>query len=98
MSDTKTVVVLQRELQAAEAERLRLVGELDAMRERAEAAEARLASISGATREELVAAEQAKRADLLAALKGVLHAHVPRNCHCPACVLGRAAIAKAEQT
>lgn len=34
--------------------------------------------------------------DLLVALKGVLHAHVPRNCHCPACVLGRAAIAKAE--
>jgi len=36
--------------------------------------------------------------DLLAALKGILHTHVSSDCrcHCPACVLGRAAIAKAE--
>jgi len=38
MSDAKTVAVLQRELQAAEVERLRLVGELDTMRDGLKAA------------------------------------------------------------
>ena len=43
--------------------------EMEAMRERAEKAEAQLASITGVTRLELVAAERAKRDGLLAALE-----------------------------
>lgn len=61
--DVKAVVV---KLRAAHDKRN---AEFEAMRERAEQAEARVASISGVTREELVAAERAKRADLLKALK-----------------------------
>lgn len=43
--------------------------EMEAMRERAEKAEAQLASITGVTRLELVAAERAKREPLVALLK-----------------------------
>jgi hypothetical protein len=69
MADAKLIAAMQRQLADAEAERLRLVGELEAVRERAEKAEAQLASVSGVTRLELVAAERAKQAGLLAALK-----------------------------
>jgi len=69
MSDTKAIAALQRQAAEAEVERLRLVGELEDMRERAEKAEAQLASITGVTRLELVAAERAKRDGLLAAFK-----------------------------
>ena len=62
------VAALQRQAAEAEVERLRLVGELEEMRERAERAEARLADISGMERQELVAREENKRLDLLAAL------------------------------
>ncbi len=69
MSDAKVIAAMQRQAAEAEVERLRLVGELDAMRERAEKAEAQLASVSGVTRLELVAAERAKWDGLLAALR-----------------------------
>ena len=46
--------------------------EMEAMRERAEKAEAQLASITGVTRLELVAAERAKRDGLLAACKALV--------------------------
>lgn len=57
MSD-QAITALQRNLAASEVERLRLVGELEEMRIRAEQAEARIASVSGMTREQLVAAER----------------------------------------
>jgi hypothetical protein len=69
MSDAKLVAAIQRQLADAEVERLRLVGELEDMRLRAVRAESMLASVSGVTRLELVAAERAKRDGLLAALK-----------------------------
>lgn len=59
MSDAK-VAAMQRHAAEAEVERLRLVGELEEMRVRAEKAEAQLASITGVTRLELVAAEWAR--------------------------------------
>lgn len=69
MSDAKVVAAMQRQAAEAEVERLRLVGEIDAMRERAARAEAQIASITGVTRLELVAAERAKREPLVALLK-----------------------------
>jgi uncharacterized protein YfcZ (UPF0381/DUF406 family) len=59
MSDAKAVAAMQRQLADAEVERLRLVGELEDMRLRAVQAESMLASVSGVTRLELVAAERA---------------------------------------
>lgn len=53
MSERQTVGALQRSVQELEAERLRLVDVVDTWRERAERAEARLASITGMQREEL---------------------------------------------
>lgn len=69
MSDAKLVAAMQRQLADAEVERLRLVGELEAMRLRAVQSESMLASVSGVTRLELVAAERAKRDGLLASFK-----------------------------
>lgn len=109
MAPDKVVAAMQRQAAEAEVERLRLVGELEAMRERAEKAEAQLASITGVTRLELVAAERAKRDGLLAALldqAGDTPAPSSRKCWCNEddcrcrdrewCKTARAAIAAAE--
>jgi hypothetical protein len=72
MADAKLVAAMQRQLADAEVERLRLVGELEEMRLRAVQAESMLASVSGVTRLELVAAERAKRDGLLSALRELL--------------------------
>lgn len=69
MNDAKLITALQRQAAEAEVERLRLVGELEEMRLRAAQAESMLASVSGVTRLELVAAERAKRDGLLAVLR-----------------------------
>ena len=109
MSDAKVVAVMQRQAAEAEVERLRLVGEIEDMRERAEKAEAQLASITGVTRLELVAAERAKRDGLLAAAAATVRELESEDCgwcgaknHDCRCVDGkwyrnlRAAIAAAE--
>lgn len=105
MSDAKVVAAMQRQAAEAEVERLRLVGELEAMRLKLVDAESMLASISGVTRLELVAAERAKRDGLLAALKGLMAAALSEyvTCDCPdhsvcrpSIEAARAAIAAAE--
>lgn len=72
MSEAKLIAAMQRQTAEAEVERLRLVGELEEMRLRAAAAESMLASVSGVTRLELVAAERARCAGLLAACKALV--------------------------
>lgn len=65
MSDKQAVARMQRAVQELEAERLRLQDVADTWRERAERAEARLASITGMQREELArtTAEAQRAAD-----------------------------------
>lgn len=80
MSTADTVKALQRQAQEAEVERLKLRDELDVWRERAERAEARLASITGMQRQELAqdVAERQRAACALAVHAALGEAHALR--------------------
>ena len=95
MSDAKVVAAMQRQAAEAEVERLRLVGELEEMRLRAAQAESMLASVSGVTRLELVAAERAKTLRLAQTFLGYLLGDGCADEH-ELVVYVRAAIAAAE--